>query len=300
MRQIFPGPETLGDEVDLVALAGPDGRLTPGRDVSPAVAALVGAIAALYAYPEEDRPWVRANMVASADGAAGFNDRSGGLSGPADRFVFSVLRSLADVIVVGASTARAERYGKVRQQEIWPQLRAGRPPLPPIAVLTRRLDLEIGGRLLTGWPKADTQPTEQAQPEPATTIVLTTTDATAARRSAAQQVADVVVAGEHEVTGRAAVEALARHRHRRILVEGGPAILGQFTREGVLDELCLTISPVLEAGESSRIATAGSAVTRATTPTDLALASLIEDRGFLLARYLATLDTRRVPIPALT
>ncbi len=55
-------------------------------------------------------PWLRANMVASADGAASLDGRSGGLSGPADRMVFTVLRSLADLILVGAGTARAERY----------------------------------------------------------------------------------------------------------------------------------------------------------------------------------------------
>ena len=61
---------------------------------------------------------------------------------PADRLVFSVLRSLADVIVVGAGTARAERYRQAQPDELWQQLRAGRPSAPPIAVVTRHLDLD--------------------------------------------------------------------------------------------------------------------------------------------------------------
>src|SRR5712692_8334157 len=118
MRELLPAPRLLG-------AVGPD---------------LVGALAASYAYP--DRLWVRANMIASVDGAVSLDGRSGGLSGPADRLLFTVLRSLADVILVGAGTARAERYGKARPARLWPQLRRGRPPAPPVAVVTRSLDLD--------------------------------------------------------------------------------------------------------------------------------------------------------------
>ena len=69
-------------------------------------------------------PRLRANMVASADGAASLDGRSGGLSGPGDRMVFTVLRSLADLILVGAGTARAERYRPAHAAELWAGLRA--------------------------------------------------------------------------------------------------------------------------------------------------------------------------------
>ena len=89
-------------------------------------------------------------MIESADGAAEVDGLSGGLSGPGDREVFGVLRALADVILVGAGTARDERYRPARVRPAWAGLRAGRPAAPPIAVLTGRLDLDLAGPLLTG------------------------------------------------------------------------------------------------------------------------------------------------------
>jgi riboflavin biosynthesis pyrimidine reductase len=250
----------------------------------------VGALAALYAYPEPaGRPWLRANMVASADGAAAADGRSGGLSGAADRQVFSVLRSLADVILVGAGTARAERYRPVRLDEAWPRLRAGRTPTPPIAVVTRALDLEPGEGLLA------------SAPDTARTLVLTTEAAPPGRVAAVGAGAEVIVAGEQTVTAAAAAAALGARGHRRILVEGGPGLLAQITAAGLLDELCLTYSPVLAGGSAGRIlAGAGGAGAAQSGPardsaaagpqavgaTCLELAHVLEDEGYLLCRYL--------------
>ena len=91
---------------------------------------------ALYAYP--DGPWLRANMVSSVDGAATLAGASAGLSSDADRRVFALLRALSDVILAGAATARQERYKPARPREHWGDLRAGRPPTPPIAVVSAR------------------------------------------------------------------------------------------------------------------------------------------------------------------
>jgi riboflavin biosynthesis pyrimidine reductase len=228
------------------------------------VAKLVDWLAAIYSYP--DQHWVRANMVASVDGAITVDGRSAGLSGAADRLVFSILRSLADVIVVGAGTARAERYGRAKAAHIWPQLRAGRPAAPPLAVVTRSLDL--GSRLMSDQEGGDL-------------IALTTRRAPAERREAVGGVAQLLEAGEQDVDAAAAVEALAGCGHRRILVEGGPVLLGQLASAGALDELCVTISPILVGGRSARI-TAG------LDPllTELALAAVLEDEGYLLCRYL--------------
>src|SRR5262249_56336246 len=77
-------------------------------------------------------------MVASLDGAATVRGRTGGLSGEADRQVFAMLRALADVIVVGAGTARVEGYGPVRpgrRGARWAWLRAGPAPPPPVALI---------------------------------------------------------------------------------------------------------------------------------------------------------------------
>src|ERR1700722_18281627 len=109
VRQIYPDADPAADDDDFLARR--------------------------YAYPAGDgtaaRPWVRANMVASVDGAAALEGRSGGLGGAADRKLFHVLRSLADVVLVGGGTARAEKYKPARLQVMVPALRAGRPPTAP-------------------------------------------------------------------------------------------------------------------------------------------------------------------------
>lgn len=254
-------------------------------------------LAGLYAYPpDQDRAWLRANMVASVDGAASLAGRSGGLSGQADKLVFNLLRGLADVVLVGAGTARSEGYGPAHPHHaaaLWPQLRAGRAAAPPIAVVTRRLDVDISGPLLTG-----------ASGE-SRTIVVTTAAAPAGRRSAAVAAgADVIVAGEDAVDLRIAVAALAERGHRRLLTEGGPRLLAELAGLGLLDELCLTVSPLLAGGTGGRILDAAGAA--ATGPAGrvlpgppppgapgsaaslgrLTLGHVLADEGFLLCRYL--------------
>lgn len=259
VRQIFP-PGAGGC---LIAPAKRD-QIPPGA---------LDLLAGLYGYPAAGRPWVRANMVSSADGAAWLDNRASGLSGAADRTVFAMLRSLADVILVGAGTARTERYQPVRDGEVWPQLRAGRAPTPPIAVVSRALDLDLASPLLAGSPGH------------ARTIVLTTQAAPASRREAAARSANVIVTGSGPaVTAAAAVRALADRGHTRILAEGGPHLLGQIAAEALLDELCLTYSPVLAGGEASRI------LVGPQIRTGLELGHVLEDDGQLLCRYLRRQD----------
>jgi riboflavin biosynthesis pyrimidine reductase len=260
MQQIFPA----------VAGGPPIGAVGPG---SPGLAAL----ARLYAYPaagpSPGRPWVRANMVASADGAASVSGRSGGLSGEADRQVFSVLRSLADVILVGAGTARAEKYRAVAQAEAWPELRDGRTPTPPIAVITRGLDLDPDSPLLTTAP-AD-----------ARTIVLTTRAAPAGRRAEAGRHADVAITGDDSTSPQAAIHALAERGHQRILLEGGPHLLGHIAAAGLLDELCLTVSPLLAGGQAGRILASAAGDDVPEAQAGLELAHVLAGDGFLFCRY---------------
>ncbi len=211
----------------------------------PAAGDAAPGLPALYAYPSgaqaPGRPWVRASMIASADGAAAVDGLSGGLSGTPDRTVFGLLRALADVILVGAGTVRDEQYGPARVGPRWAGLRAGRPATPAIAVLTGRLDLDLDGPLLTQAP-AD-----------ARTLVLTTQAAPAALRAQAARNADVIIAGGQRADPAAAITALASRGYRNILAEGGPHLLGQLAGAGLLDELCVTVSPVLAAGPAGRI-----------------------------------------------
>jgi riboflavin biosynthesis pyrimidine reductase len=290
VRQIFPS--------DAAAEIGPAGRGDTGATAQAAVMTL----AELYAYPAagtHPEPWLRANMVVSADGAASLAGRSGGLSSGADRLVFSVLRSLADVILVGAGTARTERYRPAAERNIWAALRDGRAATPPIAVVTREIGLDPDGPLLTGAPPRSR------------TIVLTTAAAPAARQAAAARHAEVIVAGQDRLTPAAIIGALAARGYRRVLTEGGPRLLSQIAAAGLLDDLCLTISPVLEGGRAGRILAApeeaadggesdpGRSDQRAAGPDGpgpaasgpgpgggLRLAHVLEDSGFLLCRYL--------------
>jgi riboflavin biosynthesis pyrimidine reductase len=221
-------------------------------------------LAALYAYPAG--PVLRANMVASADGAASLDGASAGLSSAADRHVFALLRTLADVILVGAGTARAEHYAPVRIRELWQHLREGRTATPPIAVITGRMDLDLTSPLFTDAPPH------------AQTMIITTS------RASAPEGVDIITAGEETVDLAQAIQALHDRGYQHILAEGGPGVLGQLTSAGLLDELCLTIGPLLAGPGAPRIVTGPPAP----SPVPLSLAHVLEAEGFLLCRYRKT------------
>ena len=250
------------------------------RQIFPGEAGLADAdIAALYAYPdlttEGPSHWLRANMVASVDGAATLRGRSGGLSSEWDRQVFAMLRALTDVILVGAGTVRAEHYGPVRPESEglrWAWLRKGRAPSPPIAVVTRGLDLDLDSPLVTDAP------------DHARTIIITTESAPADRRAEAARTADVVVAGNASVDISAAVAGLTMRGHRHILAEGGPHLLSEIANAGHLDELCLTVSPLLAGPGAGRI-TQGPPLPDTMGVRPFALAHLLADEGYLFCRY---------------
>ena len=226
-------------------------------------------LAALYAYP--DGQWLRANMVSSADGAANLDGASAALSSDTDRQLFALLRALSDVIIVGAATVRTERYKPAKIAEPWRHLREGRTPTPPIAVVTGRLDLDPESPLVA------------AAPAHARTIVITTAQAPADRRAELASHADLIVAGEETVDLKAAVSALAARGHHRMLAEGGPHLLGQLLEARLLDELCLTIGPLMAGPGASRIV-AGALPT--VPPLPLRLAHVLADDSFLFCRYI--------------
>lgn len=222
-------------------------------------------LAEAYAYPRDQ--WLRLNMVSGADGGAWLKGLSEGLSGKGDRRLFGVLRGLADVVVAGAATVRTEGYGPARPRASWRDLREGRPLVPPIAVITRRLDLDLASPLFT-----------EADPQ-ARTIVITTERAPKDRRDEAARYADVVVAGDERVDLPVAVDALRERGLGRILCEGGPRINAQMAAAGLVDELCLTISPLLAGGDAARILNGPAAGIR------LRLSHVLEEEGFLFCKY---------------
>ena len=200
------------------------------------------------------RPGVRLNMIASVDGATAVDGVAGGLGGEADRALFALLRRLADVVLVAAGTARAEGYG---------------PSPVPIAVVTRSCRLDWDSRFFTA---------QVARP-----VVVTVATAPAEARARAAEVADVVVAGERDVDLARALDVLGARGWRAVLCEGGPTLNGQLAAAGLLDELCLTLSPRLVGGDAKRLL-AGPLLPG---PPTLTLASACEEDGFLFLRYRA-------------
>lgn len=203
-----------------------------------------------------DHDGVRLNFVSSVDGAATRDGLSGGLGGPADKRYFDLLRRVADVVVVGAGTVRAEGYGPL----VVDGPRRGQ---PVFAIVTGTLDLDPAFPVFT---RAPVRP-----------VIITTERAIG--KAAFAEVADVVVAGSTRVDAARAVDALRARGMRRILCEGGPTLFGSFLAADAMDELCLTVSPSLEAGDAPRIAT-GEA-----PPRDLHLASVLRSGDTLLLRY---------------
>jgi riboflavin biosynthesis pyrimidine reductase len=225
-------------------------------------------LAERYAYPR-DR-WLRANFVTSPDGAAYVNGRSEGLSSDGDKRIFGVLRALADVVLVGARTARLEEYKPARRREDLAPLRTGRPATATIALASRTLDLDLSGPLFTDTP-----------PD-ARTIVITCASSPADLRAEAAKVADVIVAGTENIDLAQALETMAARGLGRVLCEGGPHLLGQVAAGGLLDELSLTIGPTLAGPGAGRIIAGPEFAARPMT-----LAQVLAEDGSLFCRYLA-------------
>ncbi|GHB81254.1 hypothetical protein GCM10010347_60110 [Streptomyces cirratus] len=230
-------------------------------------------LAEAYAYPAlgPQGHWLRANMVSTLDGAAQHDGRSQPISGETDMAIFGTLRALADVIVVGAETVRQEGYRPARAREAFADRRSasGQGPAAAIAVITASMELDFSLPLFTS-PLVPT-------------LVVTGAAAPADRvAQAAGAGAEVVLAGDGvSVDPVRAVRELAARGLRRQLTEGGPRLLGQFVAADVLDELCLTISPMLTAGDAQRIC-GGPSVT---VPHRLEAAGVLEEAGFLFTRY---------------
>ena len=215
------------------------------------------ALALAYAYPSSSgtETWVRANFVSTLDGAAAGDDgRSSSINAGADRDVFRLLRALSDVILVGAGTARVEGYRRATIRAPWLWLRDGRPRHPTMAVVSRSAD--IPPRL------------SQAREDSGEVLLITCDRAGGEAISLARQTLgedNVIVEGDESVDLAAAVSALTTRGLGHILCEGGPHLMRDLTASGRLDELCLTLAPMLLAGDQPRI-TAGTPVNAALLP----------------------------------
>jgi riboflavin-specific deaminase-like protein len=230
------------------------------------------ALDALYADIEisdgTDRPHVYVNMVSSADGAATIGGRSRGLGGEADRIAFRRLRETADAILVGAGTARDEDYRPPRlSTEAQERRRArGQASLPRLVVVTSRLSLDPAARMFS---------------DPANRPLIVTTEESAARADAAlRAAAEILPAGRGDVDFDSTLRHMREMSIKRLLCEGGPTLNAALISRGLVDELFLTIAPLVVGHSPHRIVTGDVA-----GPRRLSLRELREHEGELLTRY---------------
>jgi riboflavin biosynthesis pyrimidine reductase len=206
--------------------------------------------------PEELHPWptgqwVRALMIVTVDGrTTGGDGVSGSISGPPDRALFAAQRRGADVVLVGAGTVRLEQY---------------RPARVPTAVVSGRLDLDPGAALFTGSAPVHIVTTEDADPD---------------RMLALASVAEVIVAGETSVDPTWALSELRARGYRRVLCEGGPRLLGTLAAADLVDDYCVTLSPMLVGGHAPGLLPGAPSVDQR-----LALEAIAEADDLLFVRY---------------
>ena len=214
----------------------------------------------LELYGDDAPVGVRAGFVAAVDGGIAHGGSSRPLQTPADLAAFRALRSVSDAVLVGAGTARSEDYGPVRTRPDGAAWRAehGRPPAPTLVLVSRSLELDPGARCFTG-----------------PTVVVT-----CAAARGRDRFPDVVVAGDEQVDLADAVRQLADRGLHRLLCEGGPTLLSAVLASGLLQELCLTLSPLL-IGPATGLLTGA-----LSEPVPLRLRTLVDGGdGALLARY---------------
>jgi riboflavin biosynthesis pyrimidine reductase len=241
--------------------------------LNPAAPIDTARLASLYAYPDRlDRCWVRANMIASLDGAATVEGRAGGLAGGGDRAVFKVMRAVADVILVGAGTVRAENYSGAQLDVVGRQRRQaeGQSEVPPIAVVTGTGALDPDSRLFT---RTEVPP-----------LIFTTTASFAATSDRLNGIAEVIDASRADpiaVDPTAVLAELGRRGLHRVLCEGGPRLLGDVVAAGLLDELALTIAPMLVAGGAPRVVAGPPSPTAGMRTEHI----LTDEDGYLYTRY---------------
>lgn len=223
------------------------------------------ALTALYG--RADRPRLRVNFVTSVDGAVTVDGYSAGLSGEPDKRVFGLLRMLCDALVVAAGTLRHEGYRAVRldpARRAWRRAH-GLAEYPTLVVVSGSLRLD---------------PAQAAFADaPVRPVVLTREDATAPAGLAG--VADLVRCGVDRVDLAAGLAELHRRGLDELLCEGGPYLFGALTAADLVDEVCLTVAPLLAGAGPGRI-TAGPPA----PPRDLPLRHVLAAAdGTLMLRY---------------
>lgn len=200
------------------------------------------ALRDLFAYPDGLRhPRLRANFIASIDGAVTLDGSGRKLGTPTDRRMFTRLREVADVVLVGAVTAMSKPYADIQldaDAQTW-RLSHGMAAVLPVAVVSSRA--VIPPHLLNG------------SAVPPIVFVSASADR-GARRTLERSGARIRQMAEGQISSAAIRNALGELGLNRVLVEGGPSLFSQLASDNAIDELCLTTSPMMVAGPARRIA----------------------------------------------
>jgi riboflavin-specific deaminase-like protein len=212
-----------------------------------------------------DRPYLGLNMVSSLDGKATLDWRTRGLSSDVDRRVFHLLRTQADAVMVGAGTARTERYGRITKSDELRQIRvnAGLVPDALAVVVSGRLELPADLPLLN---------------EPDQKVVI----ATASEDTLPGVTGDVEYARVGDDLPRLLAYLQERHAVRSVLCEGGPTLNSFLFAAGVVDELFLTLNPKVLSGASALTIVAGRELVE---PAEPSLVSVAEADSELYTRW---------------
>lgn len=215
-------------------------------------------------------PWLMTNMVATIDGATAIDGRSSSIGDRQDTVVFRALRTVADIVLVAAATARAEEYKKPRLPDHLLAWRAARGMrlIPKVAIVSGSLDFDI-------------EPFEDDPP-----LIITSETAPADRLARFASLTDVEICGPDRVDLGVAVRRIWELGHGVVLSEGGPSLNGQLAAADLIDEVCLTVAPILVAGDSSRIFR-GPAIP---TGLDFHIDRVLTGKTSLFTRWLRTRD----------
>jgi riboflavin-specific deaminase-like protein len=219
------------------------------------------------------RPYAIVNMISTVDGRASIDGRSGSLGNQADRELFRALRTVVDAVVVGAGTVRAERYGRMIPDARSRRMRRER------GLSEEPLACIVSAQLAVA-PELPLLACAEAR------VVIVTSSQASLPHSAAH--VEYVRAERDGLLDLAAAMAVLRERFavRTLLCEGGPHLNSSLLAAGLVDELFLSLAPILAgadsaSGEALRIL-AGPA---ADPPVELGLLAVVENDSHLFLRY---------------
>lgn len=221
-------------------------------------------------YPRLDLPVLRANFIASADGAASVGGLSGGLHGPGDKEIFDTLRMVCDALVVGSGTVMAENYDALRltpPARAW-RLAHGLPEFPLMVIVSRSLKLNLDQLVFADAPIPP--------------IVVTSKSAPTAD---VEKRAEVIAVGDDEIDLAAMVAALHERGATQLLSEGGPNLFNSMIAADLITELCLTVSPLMVGGGPGRITAGPPGPSR-----EMSLRHALSLQDMLFLRYVRAAD----------